>query len=58
MPSHLSVEQILSQSSIGQHASQYNGNEDEKLLLDEAEHSYEKMADAITNNCINGMQWQ
>jgi hypothetical protein len=37
MPSHLSVEQILSQSSISQNASQYEYNENEKLLLDEAE---------------------
>jgi hypothetical protein len=41
---------------LSQHASQYNGSEDEKLLLDEAEQSYNRMIDAITNNCINGMQ--
>ena len=57
MPSHLSVEQILSQSSIRQNASQYSysEDEDEKLLLDEAEQSYNTVVDAITNHCINAM---
>ena len=52
MPSHLSLEQILAQSSI----CQYEDSEDEKFLLHEAEQSYNRMIDAITNNCINGMQ--
>ena len=58
MPSHLSVEQILSESSINQNASpyRYSVNKDEKILLDEAEQSYNRIIDAITNNCINGMQ--
>jgi hypothetical protein len=57
MPSHLSVEQILSDSSDRQDASLYDfgENENEKLLLDEAEQSYNRMVDAITSNCINGM---
>jgi hypothetical protein len=56
-PSRLSVEQILSESSISQNASMYgyNEDEDEKQLLDEAEQSYNRIVDAITNNCINGM---
>jgi DNA polymerase III delta prime subunit len=55
MPSHLSVEQILLQSSINHNTSQnrYSENENVKLLLDEAEQSYNKIIDAITNNCIN-----
>lgn len=58
MPSHLSVEQILSESSINQNASpyRYSMNEDEKILFDEGEQSYNKIIDAITNNCINEMQ--
>ena len=52
MPSHLSLEQILAQSSI----CQYEDSEDEKFLLHEAEQSYNRMIDVITNNCINGMQ--
>ena len=57
MSSHFSVEQILSQSSISQNPSQYSigENEDEKLLLDEAEQSYNRIVDAITNTCINEM---
>ena len=57
MPSHFSVEQILSQSSISQNSSQYrySENEDEKILLDEAEQSYNRIVNAITNNCINKM---
>jgi hypothetical protein len=57
MPSHFSMEQILSQSSISQNSSQYRygENEDEKLLLDEAEQSYNRIANAITNTCINEM---
>lgn len=33
----------------------YNEDEDEKWLLDEAEQSYNRIVNAITNNCINGM---
>jgi uncharacterized FlaG/YvyC family protein len=57
MPSYLSVEQILLQSSINQITSQYrySENENEKLLLDEAEQVYNKIVDAITNSCINEM---
>jgi transposase len=53
MPSHLSVEQIL--SPISQHAGQYNGSEEEKLLLDEAEQSYNTIVDTITTYCVNGI---
>jgi hypothetical protein len=56
MPSHLSVEKILAQSSISQSARPYEESEDEKFLLQEAEQSYNRIIDAITNNCINGMQ--
>lgn len=58
MPSHLSVEQILSESSINQNASpyRYSMNENEKILLDEAEQSYNRIINGITNSCINGMQ--
>ena len=58
MPSHLSVEQILSESSINQNASSYRYivNEDEKILIDEAEQSYNRIINAITNYCINEMQ--
>lgn len=54
MSSILSVDQIL---SISQNVSiyGYNENEDEKRLLDEAEQSYNRIVDAITNNCVNGM---
>ncbi len=56
MPSHFSVEQILSQSSISQTSQyRYSENEDEKLLLDEAEQSYSRIVNAITNTCINEM---
>ena len=57
MSSHFSVEQILSQSLISQNSSQYrySENEDEELLLDEAEQSYNRVANAITNTCINEM---
>ena len=57
MPSHLSVEQVLSQSSSSQNASQYIDSEDEDdtLLLDEAEHSYNRIVDAIATSCINEM---
>ncbi|MGB7661755.1 MAG: hypothetical protein WBL67_03380, partial [Nitrososphaeraceae archaeon] len=57
MPSHFSVEQILSQSSISQNSSQYrySEDEDEKILLDEAEQSYNRIVNAITNTCINEM---
>jgi hypothetical protein len=56
IPSHLSVEQILAQSSLSQSASPYEDSEDEKFLLHEAEQSYNRIIDAITINCINGMQ--
>jgi transcription termination factor NusB len=57
MLSHLSVEQILSESSNSQDASLYGFGEDEneKLLLDEAVHSFNRIVNAITNNCINKM---
>lgn len=57
MSSHLSVEQILSESSVNQSAGLYRYDEDEdgKLLLDEAEQSYNRIVDAITNNCIKGV---
>jgi hypothetical protein len=55
--STLSVEQILAESSVNENINQYGYGEDEneKLLLDEAEQCYNKMADAITNSCINRM---
>ena len=51
------MEQILSESSDSQDASLYGfgENENEKLLLDEAEQSYNRIANAITNTCINEM---
>src|ERR671911_1177150 len=57
MPSHLSVEQILSDSSRSQEPSLYgfSENEIEKVLLDEAEQSYNRLVNAVTNNCINKM---
>ena len=57
MSSSLSVEQILSRTSISQNVNQYRYNEleDEKLLLDEAEESYNRIVDSITNSCINGI---
>ena len=55
MPPHLSVEQILAQSSISQSGKPYEDSEDEKFLLHEAEQSYNRIIDAITSNCINGM---
>ena len=57
MPSHFSVEQVLSQSFNNHNPNQYRNNEDEdeKLLLDEAEQSYNRIANAITNTCINEM---
>ena len=57
-PSHISVEQILSESSTIQSASRYHIGEieDESLLLDEAEQLYNRIADAITNNCVNGIK--
>jgi hypothetical protein len=50
-----SVEQILSQSHVSQNQSRngYGENEDEKLLLDEAEQAYNNIIDAIANRCIN-----
>ena len=46
----------MSQSSISQTGqNRYSENEDEKLLLDEAEQSYNRIANAITNTCINEM---
>src|ERR687892_2806073 len=57
MPSYLSVEQILSDSSRSQEPSLYgfSENEIEKVLLDEAEESYNRFVNAVTNNCINKM---
>ncbi|MGH9978777.1 MAG: hypothetical protein ACRD8Z_23530, partial [Nitrososphaeraceae archaeon] len=57
MPSHLSVEQTLSQSHVSQNLSRYgySENEDEKLLLDDAEQAYNSMIDSIANRCINEM---
>ena len=59
MPSNFSVEQILSQSSISQDSNQYRygENEDEKLLIEEAEQCYNRMADAVTNSCINRISY-
>src|SRR5918994_1420074 len=55
MPSPSSVEQILTQSRVSQNQSRYgySENEDEELLLDDAEQAYNSMMDAITNRCIN-----
>src|ERR671918_601767 len=55
MPFPSSVEQILSQSHVSQNPSRYgySENEDEQLLLDEAEQAYNSMIDAIANWCIN-----
>ena len=55
MPSPSSVEQILSQSHVSQNPNKYgySENEDEKLLLDNAEQAYNSMIDAIANHCIN-----
>jgi hypothetical protein len=56
MSSSLSVEQLLSQpSSNSQRLSRYGYSEDEneKVLLNEAELSYNRIVDAITNHCIN-----
>ena len=58
MPSHLTVEQILALSSISQRTSPYEDSDDEKLLLHEAEQSYNRIIDAITSNCINEMQFE
>src|SRR5919106_3812735 len=57
MHSHLSVEQILSDSSRSQDANLYGfgENEIEKVLLDEAEQSYNRFVNVVTNNCINKM---
>src|SRR5918994_1175648 len=57
MPSYLSVEQILSDSSRSQEPSLYgfSENEIEKVLLDQAEQSYNRFVNAVTNNCINKM---
>src|ERR687892_624369 len=57
MPSYLSVEQILSDSSRSQEPSLYgfSENEIEKVLSDEAEQSYNRFVNAVTNNCINKM---
>jgi hypothetical protein len=48
MPSPLSVEHILSQSSISQNTSRYRYSEDEdkRLIIDEAEQSYNRIIDA------------
>ncbi|MGH9974951.1 MAG: hypothetical protein ACRD8Z_03825, partial [Nitrososphaeraceae archaeon] len=55
MSSPLSVEQILSQSHVSQNPSRnrYGENEDERLLLDDAEQAYNSMMDVIVNRCIN-----
>jgi hypothetical protein len=56
MSTPLSVEQLLLQSSPSiQKASRYEHREDEneKMLLDEAELSYNRLVDAITNHSIN-----
>src|ERR687891_746930 len=55
MSTQLSVEQILSQSHVSQNQSRngFGENEDEKLLLDDAEQAYNSMMDAIANRCIN-----
>src|SRR5918994_41129 len=57
MSTQLSVEQILSESSFSQNPSRYSigENEDEKLLLEDAEQAYNSMIDAIANRCITGM---
>jgi hypothetical protein len=57
MPSHLSVQQILSQPFNNHNPNQYRNNEDEneKLLLDEAEQSFNRIVNTITNKCINKM---
>lgn len=57
MSTQLSMEQILSESSVSQNLGQYSigVNDTEKLLLDEAELSYNRMVDAVTNNFINGI---
>jgi predicted transcriptional regulator len=54
----LSVEQLLSQSSINQneeYPNQFGYNEDslEKLLLDEAEPFYNRIVEAFAGKCIN-----
>lgn len=56
----LSVEQLLSQLSISQIQPdpiqfEYNDDSLENLILDEAEQSYNRILDAITNSCINEM---
>jgi hypothetical protein len=57
MSTQLSMEQILSESSVCQNPSQYSigENDNEKLLLDEAEQAYNSMVDAIANRRINGV---
>jgi hypothetical protein len=40
---------------MGLNADRYVCDENEKLLLDEAEHSYNRIMDAVTNNYINGI---
>ncbi|MPZ06789.1 MAG: hypothetical protein GEU26_10330 [Nitrososphaeraceae archaeon] len=57
MSSPLLVEQILSLSSTSQNANwyRYSKDEDETLLLDEAEQAYNRIVNAITNDFINGM---
>ena len=48
MPSLLSVEQILSQSSVSENTSRYrySEDEDERLIIDEAEQSYNRIMNA------------
>lgn len=52
IPSGKKLQRILNNNR-----SQYRNseNENEKLLLDEAEQVYNRIVDAITNNCINWM---
>jgi hypothetical protein len=50
----------MSHSSISQneqHTNQfgYNDNSLEKLVLDEAEQSYNRIVEALTNNCVEEM---
>ncbi|MGC1131755.1 MAG: hypothetical protein WA941_02940 [Nitrososphaeraceae archaeon] len=48
MTSLLSVEHILSQSSVSENTSQYrySEDEDERLIIDEAEQSYNRIMNA------------
>lgn len=48
MPSLLSVEHILSQSSVSENTSRYrySEDEDERLIIDEVEQSYNRIMNA------------